>query len=481
MPPAPLPAAPNMEHLKKQAKDLLAACRANNSAALARTRTHLPAIFHAAHDTGMSLLRLSHAQLVIAREYGFASWPRLKRHVSQMAAANPSETAGIEGVTWETLLRDNPALAGLSPITAASARAIRTAHWTETRTRWDDKDGEDICAVMQEWIRVSPPAHAWRNDRSDGWSHDVIDARGHFHTASTWKTCSLRPHSSPFLTTEVLKKVLFLPDEVDNNAQPPGDKRKEWKRETVQQGRHTLIHWQHETIQGNFHVTEAVWTERDTPRIVRQERRETNLLNQKPASLTVCDRYIYNAEPPTGTFHMPPDKPVETRTYKDTMPEVWETFTQQEQRAIKTLLARSDAAWQNGDFGVFASHWQFQFTTDLPDETTWKARVEQQAGIWSHWHSEVESANTQDFVPVRIDTHSCTFRLSKRKVLRAKVKLQVTWDGAERPWEGKAEFYLRREGRRYHIVHWECPWEEIKAAHEKGELARLASDWHPLQ
>jgi hypothetical protein len=91
-------------------------------------------------------------------------------------------------------------------------------------------------------------------------------------------------------------------------------------------------------------------------------------------------------------------------------------------------------------------------------------RVKQQAEIWGIWHSEVESANTQNFVPILTDTHSCTFTLSKRKMLRVKVKLQVAWNSGESAWEGKADFYLRREKGRYRIVHWECPWKEIKAA-----------------
>jgi hypothetical protein len=92
------------------------------------------------------------------------------------------------------------------------------------------------------------------------------------------------------------------------------------------------------------------------------------------ASLEVCDGYVYNAEPPAGTFEMPPDKPIETRTHKDLMPEVWETFTPKERRAIEAILARSDAAWKQGDFRAFSSDWTFGFTARLPDEATWKAR-----------------------------------------------------------------------------------------------------------
>ena len=52
-----LPARPNLEHLKKQAKDLLEHLR-----------------------RGDPSVQLADAQHALAREYGFASWPRLKAH-----------------------------------------------------------------------------------------------------------------------------------------------------------------------------------------------------------------------------------------------------------------------------------------------------------------------------------------------------------------------------------------------------------------
>ena len=68
-----LPARPSLEQLKKRAKDLLRAIRAADPAALARLRGQLSR--DAADAT------LADAQLVIAREHGFTSWVRLKRHV----------------------------------------------------------------------------------------------------------------------------------------------------------------------------------------------------------------------------------------------------------------------------------------------------------------------------------------------------------------------------------------------------------------
>ena len=60
-----LPPNPNLEHLKKQAKDRLHELRQENPS-----------------------VKLADAQHAIARDYGFASWPKLKAHVESLRAAN---------------------------------------------------------------------------------------------------------------------------------------------------------------------------------------------------------------------------------------------------------------------------------------------------------------------------------------------------------------------------------------------------------
>ena len=72
-PASSLPARPSLEQLRKQAKDLLREHRAGLSAALSR--------FSRYHPSASRRPRLADAQLVIARELGFHSWPKLKRHV----------------------------------------------------------------------------------------------------------------------------------------------------------------------------------------------------------------------------------------------------------------------------------------------------------------------------------------------------------------------------------------------------------------
>lgn len=99
-----LPSRPNLEHLRRQAKALLAALHAGEADAAAVFREHLPAAkaMTAAKVRGAGF-RLADAQAAIARKTGFASWPRLARHVEQLRA--------LEG-TWEiaTLEMDGAAM-----------------------------------------------------------------------------------------------------------------------------------------------------------------------------------------------------------------------------------------------------------------------------------------------------------------------------------------------------------------------------------
>ena len=77
----PLPDRPNLEQLKKQAKSLFAAARANEPAALERF-VRLPAFANTrAAELDTASLALHDAQSVIAREHGFPSWNALREEV----------------------------------------------------------------------------------------------------------------------------------------------------------------------------------------------------------------------------------------------------------------------------------------------------------------------------------------------------------------------------------------------------------------
>jgi hypothetical protein len=84
MPVRRLPSNPNLDHLKYQAKDLLKEHAARDAGAAQRVREFHPR-FHRATDAEIfaAHLKLNDAQLTIARESGFPSWARLKRHIEK--------------------------------------------------------------------------------------------------------------------------------------------------------------------------------------------------------------------------------------------------------------------------------------------------------------------------------------------------------------------------------------------------------------
>lgn len=114
--PKSLPSAPSLEHLKKQAKALQAAYRRRNPEATRLIREFHPDFSARSTDpTIESSFSLSDAQLVIARDYGFASWPKLKEYIDQQAS--PNRAAWVSAVInrdlgrMRALLTGDPALA----------------------------------------------------------------------------------------------------------------------------------------------------------------------------------------------------------------------------------------------------------------------------------------------------------------------------------------------------------------------------------
>lgn len=84
-----LPAKPNLEHLKRQAKDLLDAFHERDVTAVERLR--LPHLL-----TADAPPKLADAQHAIAREYGFANWAKLKEHVELVTLARkPAEMLSV--------------------------------------------------------------------------------------------------------------------------------------------------------------------------------------------------------------------------------------------------------------------------------------------------------------------------------------------------------------------------------------------------
>jgi hypothetical protein len=96
MPIKSLPSNPSLEHLKYQARDLINALNQGNAQAVARAREFHPKFTRMRDDEIRDAKpSLADAQLVIAREYGFDSWPKLKHHVEGLAQT-ASSTIGTD-------------------------------------------------------------------------------------------------------------------------------------------------------------------------------------------------------------------------------------------------------------------------------------------------------------------------------------------------------------------------------------------------
>jgi ankyrin repeat protein len=139
-----LPAQANLDHLKKQAKELLRLYRTGDVAAIERFVQYLPAAANHTDDEVKALaLRLHDAQSCIAREYGFVSWADLSAYVDANAFAHREQAALIQrwlGLVYGadvtgtyaaarprvamTLLLEHPEMLDADPYAACAA-----GHW----------------------------------------------------------------------------------------------------------------------------------------------------------------------------------------------------------------------------------------------------------------------------------------------------------------------------------------------------------------
>jgi hypothetical protein len=93
MPSRTLPSRPNLNQLKRQAQELRRLHRAGDHSAAARIAAHHPEMQRLPSRAVLAQpMALADAQLVVAREYGFDGWARLKRHVDTAIRVAPFNT-----------------------------------------------------------------------------------------------------------------------------------------------------------------------------------------------------------------------------------------------------------------------------------------------------------------------------------------------------------------------------------------------------
>ncbi len=100
MPTKTLPENPSLENLKKQAKELKQAVQTGETVSIASIRK-----FHPRGEAARNGFQLADAQLVIAREYGFPSWAKLKEYVELVKRFEWSPPNEVADSPEERLIR----------------------------------------------------------------------------------------------------------------------------------------------------------------------------------------------------------------------------------------------------------------------------------------------------------------------------------------------------------------------------------------
>ena len=163
MPSEALPPRPSLDQLRRRAKELRDAARSGNPGALARITAHTPA-------ARAGTVTLAAAQLAIAREHGFPSWPQLVAEVQARTAELGQRVeeflvASIRDWTGRAarMLARDPWMAGYDFRTAVVLGDAARVREMLTRdpglaTRPDGKTGWPAlhAACASQWHRLDP-------------------------------------------------------------------------------------------------------------------------------------------------------------------------------------------------------------------------------------------------------------------------------------------------------------------------------------
>jgi ankyrin repeat protein len=157
-----LPVRTDLDQLRRRAKELRDAARGGDTAALARLARHHP-------SAGQDAVSLAAAQLVIAREMGFLSWPRLKAAADAEAASRAAVpaflAASVEGRLRQAsdIFRGDPGIARRSLLAAAvlgDAGAVREmlGAGAGAAVAIDDERGWPplLYACYSRWHQIDP-------------------------------------------------------------------------------------------------------------------------------------------------------------------------------------------------------------------------------------------------------------------------------------------------------------------------------------
>lgn len=114
-----IPKVPSLDFDRKRAKRLLAAARTGEPSAVSLFRAHHPRFGGARPDAMTGAVALHDAELVVAREYGFSSWPRWKQFVEARLATRAEQAAMLVQAACSNDLRRASVLLDADPTLAS--------------------------------------------------------------------------------------------------------------------------------------------------------------------------------------------------------------------------------------------------------------------------------------------------------------------------------------------------------------------------
>jgi ankyrin repeat protein len=178
-----LPARANLDQLKSQAKELLAAFRAGELPALTEVQAH-----YKGADRGN--FALHEAQLVLARAYGFRSWPEMKAFIDGGPRRLPIRPVEMQSArdddTWSIFIAATTGDVGsLRRLLGCDRRLALVSYWYLPALHFAVRDGHT------EAVRILLDAGAdpERNGLNDLNLIDMARDRGHTEVALMLEQC----------------------------------------------------------------------------------------------------------------------------------------------------------------------------------------------------------------------------------------------------------------------------------------------------
>jgi ankyrin repeat protein len=225
MPDKKLPDRPNLEQYKKQAKDLARECCSHAPDALVRLQRYHPRFANlSAAEMQNGRITLTDAQLVVAREHGFESWPKFAAHITTLnlersvaalddpiaafirAACVPRDDSHVSGTVEEAelILRRYPKVARANIYTAvilADEAAVRdflqrdiaSASVPGGTFNWDPLTY--LC--FSRYLRLDPT----RSDAFVSTASALLDAGANANTG--WIEMIDHPNARPILESAI--------------------------------------------------------------------------------------------------------------------------------------------------------------------------------------------------------------------------------------------------------------------------------------